>query len=104
MAKEMLDTIRRAESEIVNRQTMAQNSAQIAAKRARQEADEAVKAAIAKAESEVAQSIERTYQQCAERSAQSKESAKAECDKLEAIADSNRECVISMVIDAIAQK
>ena len=104
MAKEMLDTIRRAEAEAVNRQTMARNSVQTAVARAKADAQKAVEQAVSAAHKQVADTEQKTREDCAARSAQRSAAAQQECEKLVAAADKNRDRVIGLVINGIVGK
>ena len=103
MASKTLDEIRRAEAEAINRQKMAQNSAEQALKKAKADAEQTLQSAEQNANGQAAQMREATVAECDRLYSDNLREADALCEALAATADNNRNKVIDLVIDSVTQ-
>ncbi len=101
MASKTFDEIRRAEAESVNRQRMAQNSADQALKKAHDQAAAIQQEAASSAKAEAQQMRDSVIAECDALLAENQRAAEVLCAELTATADQNRDKVIAMVIDTI---
>lgn len=101
MASKTLDEIRRAEAEAINRQKMAQNSAEQALKKAKADAEAAQQKAVADAKMQAQQLRDAAVAECDAFFDENLKAAQGLCDGLAATADKNREKVVALVIDQI---
>jgi len=103
MASKTLDEIRRAEAEAINRQKMAQNSAEQALKKAKADAEQTVQSAEQKANEQGADMRAATLAECDALYSDNLHEAENLCSALVASADKNRDKVIDLVIDSVTQ-